>query len=255
MIKCPICNKEMKVISSSHLKTHNITMKEFRLNYPHVELSSRETKDKMSKATVITNNIRWTNYHISELPEKELYEANPKLCECCQTPIPFKNRNRHISCCSRSCATTVKNRKNWLIAKSDITHPWVTKKVGFMSKGERKLLEYLKLTYPQFIWKRQKHIEIKGIIRVIDIYCEDLKLFIEYDGKMHFAPIFGDKRFELTKNGDELLNDEAISGKFKLIRINERTFYYGEWKQQLDDLITQIEVIPQLNYLYLLKEV
>lgn len=50
MIKCEICGKEMAVVNWLHLRTHNISVDEYRLQYPDVVLFSDETKSKMSGA-------------------------------------------------------------------------------------------------------------------------------------------------------------------------------------------------------------
>ena len=38
MVKCRICSKKLKIISPSHLRTHNITTKEYRELYPNAPM-------------------------------------------------------------------------------------------------------------------------------------------------------------------------------------------------------------------------
>jgi len=48
MIKCGICGKELKLFAG-HLKTHNITWKDYKLNYPNAKIMSEEVIAKQSK--------------------------------------------------------------------------------------------------------------------------------------------------------------------------------------------------------------
>jgi hypothetical protein len=48
---CPLCNKKFKCITTSHLKTHKISYKEFRLLYPTISLVCVSKKRLMSKTS------------------------------------------------------------------------------------------------------------------------------------------------------------------------------------------------------------
>ena len=48
MIRCEICRKEFGLISYTHLKTHDITSKEYRAQFPGIEMVSEEVKEKES---------------------------------------------------------------------------------------------------------------------------------------------------------------------------------------------------------------
>ena len=50
-MKCPICSKEMECITPAHVKTHNMTMAEFREKYPDTkEYSGKTIKTQYSSS-------------------------------------------------------------------------------------------------------------------------------------------------------------------------------------------------------------
>lgn len=48
MLKCPICNKELKYINNKHLKMHNLTPIEFKVMYPDINNINSDTRQLMS---------------------------------------------------------------------------------------------------------------------------------------------------------------------------------------------------------------
>lgn len=51
-MKCPICSKEMECITPAHVKTHNMTMAEFREKYPDTkEYSGKTIKTQYSSSS------------------------------------------------------------------------------------------------------------------------------------------------------------------------------------------------------------
>ena len=54
MIRCLICSKELKYISNTHLKKHNITIKEYKQLYPLAKIRCDEYESILSE---IRNNI------------------------------------------------------------------------------------------------------------------------------------------------------------------------------------------------------
>lgn len=55
---CQICKKEMKVITNTHLKSHNITKVEYKKLYPNSLLVSKEQQKKMSERSKLANKNR-----------------------------------------------------------------------------------------------------------------------------------------------------------------------------------------------------
>lgn len=76
-IICPICKTPLKTISYTHLKTHNMTIEQFKVNYPNVDMiceGHRKTLSNASVSRVYDDNMtidEWLKYH-----------TNRHFCEC-----------------------------------------------------------------------------------------------------------------------------------------------------------------------------
>ena len=53
--RCQICGKEMKMINNTHLKSHNITIEEYKINYPGSPTMSNELSEKFSERSIKSN--------------------------------------------------------------------------------------------------------------------------------------------------------------------------------------------------------
>lgn len=62
MIKCPICNKECKLIHGNHLKLHGMTIKEFKDKYPEFNCVSEESHKKLSQNASKNAKKGWETY-------------------------------------------------------------------------------------------------------------------------------------------------------------------------------------------------
>ena len=67
-VKCMVCGKELDFINDLHLKTHNLSVKEYREKYPGVPLLSEETKRKISKT--LTGRTKENNESVKSQSEK-----------------------------------------------------------------------------------------------------------------------------------------------------------------------------------------
>lgn len=52
-IECEICKKGLKVINDLHLKTHNISVAEYKIKFPSAQLYNLETKEKMKTKSAL----------------------------------------------------------------------------------------------------------------------------------------------------------------------------------------------------------
>lgn len=94
----------------------------------------------------------------------------------------------------------------------------------YESKGSIKITEYL--NRKGYVFEKEKtFIDLfdKKSLKY-DFYIPILNTLIEFDGRQHFMPTFGDKihrelNFELTKKHDLMKNEYALSHNIKLIRI------------------------------------
>lgn len=112
MIKCPLCNREVKILNNTHLKSHDLTVVEFKKLFPKYEMVSEETSKNLSQK----NNV---NYIISIENESqrrknktiEEFKLLDKRCKHCNKPILFEKRRNNF--CNHSCCAsfTLKGRK------------------------------------------------------------------------------------------------------------------------------------------------
>lgn len=49
-VECPICKKQYKILTNSHIKRHGLTMEEFNNLYPDVQKESLNSKEKRKKS-------------------------------------------------------------------------------------------------------------------------------------------------------------------------------------------------------------
>jgi len=236
-MECPICNKSFLSITNSHTKKHGLTLNEFKELFPTLStMSDNELKAKQRRAIVL-NEKRWSTHRIN-------YEKNPKKCLACGRDIPFSKKRQ--SFCDLSCSTSHNNKAIW--QKIDETHPWRRRRPAWRSRGEKELFSYMKEEYSGFLWQHSKKIIIEGKGMVVDIYSEEIKTIIEYDGRIHFVPYYGEKRLLEVKERDATLQKYCIDHNIKLIRINEKTFKTFEWKEAMKKALQETELIHFLYY-------
>lgn len=115
-----------------------------------------------------------------------------------RTPSDIKN-NKHGKCfCNCSCAASYNNR---------------LRRKSRRSKCECKLSELLKQTYPSLdIIENDKAI-LDGF--EVDIVIPSLRLGIEWNGIVHFKPIYGEEKLHSVRQRDaaklSLANDKGIN--------------------------------------------
>jgi hypothetical protein len=105
-ITCPICSKQVKQLTSKHLKMHNLTTSEFKILYPLIPLvcnSVRLANQQNSKIGVKNNTVS----NIKKIQRIEQYNQHPNLCAKCK--IPFSYEKRHNKFCSHSCSAQITN--------------------------------------------------------------------------------------------------------------------------------------------------
>jgi len=86
-IICKICNKKLKSLTNTHLKKHNITLSDYKLNFPNDDYHSKNfiIKKTSFNLEIATKNIK--NSYVSK-PEKSLKEFLHSL------DLKFDNNNR-----------------------------------------------------------------------------------------------------------------------------------------------------------------
>jgi endogenous inhibitor of DNA gyrase (YacG/DUF329 family) len=91
-IQCPICKKKFKQITVQHIRTHNLTINQFKTQYPNTDIVNRNAilrSKELAKQRAIIDNIH---------------------CKQCDKLIISPYR-KHSSFCSSSCAAIHNNKK------------------------------------------------------------------------------------------------------------------------------------------------
>ena len=132
-------------------------------------------------------------------------------------------------------------------------HPWVV--AGRLaalessikgSKNQKLAFELLKSTLPEHDW-RYNHV-IDGW--QIDICSLKSNLYIEWDGRPHFLPVFGEANLRERQNRDRI-KDKLITQKLKgaLLRVKDPARYNPSFvKEKVDKIIELVQfnkIIPE----------
>lgn len=96
-MQCPICKKELKALTAQHLWKHNITVNEFKIQYPDIMLGNRSGAGKRERSAILDD------IH----------------CLQCQKLLTKYNRRR-VKFCSQSCAATYNNLLKGKTSKPEI---------------------------------------------------------------------------------------------------------------------------------------
>lgn len=232
MFTCPICSKKLKQINATHLKSHNITTKEFKIKYSIKTFENVNSKKLRSDQRAF---------------REKLYLKNPLVCAQCSVPIPYKKsiEKRHDSkkqkqrnlpgnvFCSRSCAATYKN-----------THK---KKGTRVSKLELWLAQELTNLFPQLKF----HFNRKDTINSeLDIYIPSLRLAFELNGIYHYEPIHGQEKLNQIQNNDNRKFQACIEHNIELCIIDtSRLTYFKEsnallYLNIIKSIITNKQAVP-----------
>jgi 6-pyruvoyltetrahydropterin/6-carboxytetrahydropterin synthase len=124
-IKCKICGKEQEQITHAHLKTHNITMKEYFEKFPDATRITKTLKNKMIenqiKSQYSSNNckicnkpIKWNKQFCSKKCSNSRRQTLKLECCCLEcNDIFYKSINSSRKFCSRICYDKyTKNNRN-----------------------------------------------------------------------------------------------------------------------------------------------
>lgn len=112
-IQCKICKKEMKQITTQHLKFHNMTISEYKNNFGNI--LSEEVYNKCSEAAKKGRPLAGVKKRQQRADQISLalksYSATPARCKQCDTELKFEVR--HNSFCSHSCSAKYSNSRRY----------------------------------------------------------------------------------------------------------------------------------------------
>lgn len=86
-VVCKICGKNFKYINNKHLKTHNITLDEYKLKYLNTSFISESTIDKLKIS--YEKNLKYYESNFRSNPENEI----SKIIENCGVLVSLNNKD------------------------------------------------------------------------------------------------------------------------------------------------------------------
>ena len=267
MICCPICSKEMNDLSPHIIRTHKMSICDFRNTYPNCALMSKDRLIQISLGGKLGGDLSVERKN----KRVEMYNKKPNKCLSCDKILPYELRNRKY-CRDAQCIRVLYSRnKIWskmsLETKEKIILNLKTysdlmvtngfsenQKKYFNSKGETELFNIIKNKFTKYHWQTGGLWNIGNNLRKqFDIYCKELNLIIEYDGVYHFHHIYDN--YELVVAKDKQLEIFCNTSGWKLIRVNECT--YKQYNGILDiiySMIRNVHKIPKVTKLYFITE-
>lgn len=222
--------------------------------------------------SVYANHVRWCDKNktngdkggnkISEAKKKYYEDVNGSLkvyeveCFRCKkiTTIEEPSNKYPIKekyFCSRRCSNIrdftvetkrkmsnrlIENWKNEEYANKIIKNN-TNRNIRFTSKGEEEIKNYLKENHKLDNWTSGGGFKYKDKILTRDIYSNDLKIIVEYDGVWHFKDIHG--QLEEKQIKDRLLEEWVIDNDWRIVRISD-DLYRKEKEKYLEILIKSI---------------
>ncbi len=126
-----------------------------------------------------------------------------------------------------------KKLENWRKENPNDFYEKCIKKMinSFQSKPEKKLFEFVSLL-KEFDFKRNQFIKSTNFSslskrRQIDIVDKNKRIYIEFDGKIHFISVFGDDVLLKNKIRDDEVEQHIYNHNWTLIRISHDQFKYA----------------------------
>jgi hypothetical protein len=118
MITCKICNKELNVVNDFHLRHHNYTVSQYKLEYPNIPLFSSNIKEKMA----ISTKKSWNN-NITRLDRINGY-------------LEYLKTHPH-SLLGKTHRGWNKGKKLNISSEGKETHRRIGKELGLSNKGKK----------------------------------------------------------------------------------------------------------------------
>lgn len=158
----------------------------------------------------------------SESKRKTLDEVQNRIHEKLDTSYNlisgYKNNHTKISILHKKCNNV------WNTTLRDINAgnrcPFCTT----ISKGEEKIINYLKKNNIDFIYQYKNELCKNKQVLPFDFKLINEDILIEYDGIQHFEPIYGDVALKKQQLNDSIKNDFVKNNNLKLVRIKYTDF-------------------------------
>ena len=239
--RCPICDNNFSMITSTHLKKHSLSMKEFKKMYPNCKIVSSKMKTHL--LSIANNGKGWLNPEKAEIAREKLSEAQKGVPESIQTREKMKAGQALFWASERS--EKLREQRSQRLKKFRLSDNWIEyinsdKRKRDCRKGAIKTHETLKLKKFHNTKLELKMIDILNILKMkffhpytiwniehcysCDFYLPKYSLIIEVDGKYWHNYPFG-------TDLDNIRKVELINAGYKVLRF---------WEDELtEDIVKQ----------------
>lgn len=263
-VVCKICNFHSQSLGSHLTRIHKISKKEY-IDKFNSKIICEKSHQKYSKNTfryltnAKENNIDLTEYWgkvsagvkkaISDNPEEKVRRAEvmAKINKSDLMKIKASEAAIKTSARPEILLQRTERLKKWRDNNPEDFHNKCVQKMinTFQSKPEKKLFEFI-CSIDGFDFKRNSFIKSMNFTsltnrRQIDFFDKNKKIYIEFDGKVHFLPIFGEDVLLRNKIKDAEIdyymknNDGCI-----FIRVSYDQYVKSSFKQECLDKIVEI---------------
>lgn len=259
MIVCQVCNKELKKITNQHLITHNMTLDQYKDQYPDSKLMCDETRQRYADSTSRHYNS------LTEEQKKDKYAFRTYSTEQKDKMRSRLNANRHKIDYNDSNRTKAisESKKAWWANKTkeerssffkDIVVPKTIEHIGYdkflehrriagikgyntvIKKGTEKQSNYFESYMLSIVsskgYEYVEQFEIDGWF--YDCFIPSKNLIIEFDGSYWHAEKEEDcidDRLKRQWKIDRYKESLAVKKGYEIIRVKERE------KDTLKDII------------------
>ncbi len=249
---CSICGVHSKSIAVHINKIHKLTANEYIKKY-NSKILCEDTEKKHNFAN--KENSKLAKQALKALTNIEFLKRNKKISQSVSKSIlndknEIKRRSKLMKLINdkmlanpeyrtvlseRAKITSakpevIKNRsaklKKWRELNPEDFYNKCTKKMinCFQSKPEKKLFEFMVLL-DGYSFKRNQFIYSETISnkshkKQMDIADKNKRIYIEYDGVLHFKPKFGQEVLEKIKKRDQEAEDHILKHNWVLIRVS-----------------------------------
>jgi very-short-patch-repair endonuclease len=152
-----------------------------------------------------------------------------KICEWCKKE--FITNRSFQKFCTKDCFNKydLDHKSDYYLNVTKIRDNHLDRRESYPQKY---VFDIIREEFSSLEWKY----DVRSIIRnpitkhmlELDIWCEEKKVAIEFDGEQHSAPKYGERVFEITKRNDKIKEEMCVEKNIKLLRIS----YKDDWKNK-----------------------
>lgn len=117
-IECEICKKRFNVINDLHLKTHKISVAEYKKMFPHADLYNIETREKMK-----AKSKNWHSNNVKTLSEETKEKIRQKAIGRKTGPRSAETKEKMRNAWKNNREAWSNSIKKRLICRTELKRP------------------------------------------------------------------------------------------------------------------------------------